>query len=47
MSIENAVFWGVIPSVLIRTNVSEESIVFMIKVKRISELVTTLAVISN
>jgi hypothetical protein len=44
---KNAVFWDVTPWDLVRTDVSEEQIVFIIRVKRIGEIGTTLAVTSN
>jgi hypothetical protein len=46
MIMKNGVFWDVTPS-LVRTDVSEELSVSLIKVARIGELRTTLAVTSN
>jgi hypothetical protein len=44
---KNAVFWDVTPLALVRTDVSEERIASIIRVTRIGELGTTLAVTSN
>jgi hypothetical protein len=43
----NAVFWDVTPYALVRTDVPEERIASIIRVKTVSELGTTLAVTSN
>jgi hypothetical protein len=43
----NAVFWDVTPVALVRTDVSEERIASIIRMTRIGELRTTLAVTSN
>jgi hypothetical protein len=40
---DNAVFWGMTPRRFFRTDVSEDCIVSVIRVERISELETTLA----
>jgi hypothetical protein len=47
VSMKNGVFWNVTPCALVRTDVSEELSASFIKVKRIGELGTTLAVTSN
>jgi hypothetical protein len=44
VTMKNTVFWDV---ALVRTNVSEECVASIIRVTRISELGTTLAVTSN
>jgi hypothetical protein len=44
---KNAVFWVVTTVALVRADISEERIVSIIKVKRIGELGTTLAVTSG
>jgi hypothetical protein len=44
VAMKNAVFWDV---TLVRKDVSEESIVSIIRMKKISELITELAVTSN
>jgi hypothetical protein len=44
---KKAVFCDVIPCVLLKTDVSEELIAFIIKVTRFGELGTALAVTSN
>jgi hypothetical protein len=44
---KNGVFWDVTPVALVRTDVSEELSVSFIRVTRIGELGTTLAVTSN
>jgi hypothetical protein len=44
---ENAVFWDVTPCDSLRTDVSEERIASIIRVKGVSDLGTTLAVTSN
>jgi hypothetical protein len=44
---KNAVFWAVMSVALVRTDVSEECITSIIRVTKISELGTTLAVTSN
>jgi hypothetical protein len=41
---KNAVFWDVTPVALVRTDVSEERMAAIIRVKRIGEVETTLAV---
>jgi hypothetical protein len=46
-TLKNAVFWDVTRVALVRTNVSEEYVASIIRVTRIAELGTTLAVISN
>jgi hypothetical protein len=43
---KNAVFWYVTPFDSVKTDVSEERIAFIMIMKRISELRTTLAVTS-
>jgi hypothetical protein len=43
----NSDFWHVTPCEACKTDVSEEHIAFIIRVKRISELRRTLAVTSN
>jgi hypothetical protein len=47
MTMKNAVFWDVTPRALVRTNVSEELSASIIRVTRIGELGTTLAVTNN
>jgi hypothetical protein len=47
MTMKNGVFWDVMPVALVRTDVSEELSATIIKVTRIGELGTTLAVTSN
>jgi hypothetical protein len=44
---KNAVFWDVRPCVSVRTDVSEEIIASVIRVKRLDELGISLAVTSN
>jgi hypothetical protein len=44
---ENAVFWVVTPVALVSTNVPEECIASIIRVRRIGELGTTVAVTST
>jgi hypothetical protein len=44
---KNAVFWDVTPCGLVGTDVAEEHMASIIRVKRISELGTTLAVTRN
>jgi hypothetical protein len=44
---KNVVFWDVRTMYLVRTDVSQERIVSIIRVKRIDELGTTIAVTSN
>jgi hypothetical protein len=46
VTMENVVFWDVAPYGSLATNVSEKRIISIIRVKRISELETTLAVTS-
>jgi hypothetical protein len=43
----DSVFWDVMPCGFVRTDVSEEHVYSIIREKRIGELATTLAVISN
>jgi hypothetical protein len=47
VTIKNGVFWDVTPCALVRTDVSEELSASIIRVTRIDELGTTLAVTSN
>jgi hypothetical protein len=47
VTMKNALFWDVKPCDLVRTDVSEERITFFNRVKRISELGTSLILISN
>jgi hypothetical protein len=44
---KNGVFWDVTPCALVKTDVSEECIAYIIRVIRIGKLGTTLAVTSN
>jgi hypothetical protein len=46
-ALENAVMWDVIRMALVRIDISEERIAPIIRVKRISELETTLTVTST
>jgi hypothetical protein len=47
VTMKNDVFWNVAPCGSLRADVSEERIVSIIRVTRIDELGTTLAIISN
>jgi hypothetical protein len=47
VTMKNAVFWDVMPFGLVRTDVSEELSASFIRVTRMGELGTTLAVTSN
>jgi hypothetical protein len=47
VTMKNGVFWDVTPLALVRIDVSEELSAFFIRVTRIGELGTTLAVTSN
>jgi hypothetical protein len=47
MPLKNGVFWDVSRVAVVRTDISEERIAFIIRVKKVSELGTTLAVTSN
>jgi hypothetical protein len=47
VTVKNAIFWNVMPCGFVRTNVLEERIASIIRVIRIDELGTTLAVTSN
>jgi hypothetical protein len=47
VAVKNAVFWDVTLSAVVRTDVSEELIAFFIKVTRIGELGTKLAITRN
>jgi hypothetical protein len=44
---KNAVFWDVLPTAFVRTDVSEEFMASFTRVKRISELGTPLAATNN
>jgi hypothetical protein len=46
MTMKNAIFWDITPRALVRTDVSEELSAFIIRVTRIIELGTMLAVTS-
>jgi hypothetical protein len=47
MTMKNGVFWDVTPVVIVRADVSDELSASFIRVTRIGELGTTLAVTSN
>jgi hypothetical protein len=47
VSMKNAIFWNVTPCVSCRSDISEECMAPVIRVKRINELGTALAVTSN
>jgi hypothetical protein len=47
VAMKNGVFWDVTPVDLVKTDVSEELSASLIRMTRISELGTTLAVTSN
>jgi hypothetical protein len=47
VTVKNAVFWDVRHVALVRTDISEKRIAFIISVKRISELGPALVITSN